>query len=130
MAKASIKRKRDGQHPFLHELWNHKILYLMILPTLCYFILFHYLPMGGVYLAFVDFNFADGLFGSPLCGFDNFKTLFQSGVLVRLLRNTILYNVAFIFIGNIVQLIMAILLSRITRKWFPAWAGLPCSALP
>lgn len=118
MTKNTAVGSAKKENAFFREIREHKILYLMILPTLCYFILFHYVPMVGVYFAFVDFNYADGLFGSPLCGFDNFKTLFQSGILLRLLRNTILYNIAFILIGNMVQLIMAILLSRVVSKWF------------
>ena len=114
-AASQTKAKRGG---FFRELYEHKILYLMILPTLLFFLLFNYLPMFGVYFAFVDFNYADGLFGSPFCGFDNFKTLFQSGTLVMLLRNTILYNLAFILIGNIVQLFFAILISRVTVTWY------------
>ena len=110
-----VHAKKNGM---LAEIGRHKVLYLMILPTIFYFLIFNYLPMAGVYLAFTDFNFKDGLLHSPFCGFDNFKTLFTSGVLTRLLRNTILYNLAFIVIGNIVEMLLAVVLSRFASQIF------------
>lgn len=111
----TVGRRKKG---FLYEMGRHKILYFMILPTIIYFVIFNYLPMAGVYLAFTSFNFKDGLFHSPFCGFDNFKTLFTSGVLTRLLVNTVLYNIAFIVIGNLVEMLLAVVLSRFASRFF------------
>jgi len=49
-----VHAKKNGM---LAEIGRHKVLYLMILPTIVYFLIFNYLPMAGVYLAFTDFNF-------------------------------------------------------------------------
>jgi putative aldouronate transport system permease protein len=103
---------------FWLELRKNKVLFLMILPTLLFFAVFAYFPMVGVYYAFTSYSFEGGLFGSEFIGLKNFEFLFESGVLWNLTKNTILYNLAFIFIGNILQLICAIFLSELPGKWF------------
>ncbi|MFD0693221.1 ABC transporter permease [Paenibacillus sp. GCM10027628] len=90
----------------------------MISPALLFFILFSYIPMVGIYFAFTKFSFDKGLFGSDFVGMANFKFLYQSGVLWNISKNTVLYNLAFIILGNMFQLVCAIFLSRISSKWF------------
>jgi len=109
------ERKKEG---FLYELNKNKVMFLMIAPVLIYFIIFSYLPMVGVYFAFTRFNFNDGLFGSPFVGLENFKYLFTSGTLLKLTKNTLLYNLTFIFLGNSLQILVAILLSRVGSRVF------------
>ena len=103
---------------YLRDLNRNKVLYLMILPALIFFVIFSYLPMVGVYYAFTNYSFDGGLFGSPFVGFKNFEFLFESGILWKITKNTILYNIAFIFIGNSLQLLCAIFLSEMRIKWF------------
>lgn len=74
--------------------------------------------MAGVYMAFTDFNFKKGIFGSDFIGLKNFEFLMIGNVLKRLTLNTVLYNVAFIVIGNIAQLTIAIVISQISGKIF------------
>lgn len=102
----------------LNHLWNSRTLLLMCAPAIIFFFLFSYMPMPGAYVAFTKFNYADGIFGSPFVGWDNFRFLFTSGQLALLLRNTVLYNVAFILIGNVVQMAVAILLNEIMSHRF------------
>lgn len=97
---------------------NNKSLLLMCLPAIIFFLIFAYIPLPGIYIAFVKFNYAKGIFGSPFCGFDNFKFLFISGQIWKLTKNTILYNVAFILLGNTLQIFIAILFNEIRNKWF------------
>ncbi|MDB5053555.1 MAG: sugar transporter permease [Bacilli bacterium] len=97
---------------------RNKVLFLMISPTLLFFILFSYVPMVGIYFAFTKFSFDKGLFGSDFIGMDNFKFLYHSGILWNITKNTVLFNLAFIFLGNILQLGCAIFLSQITSKIF------------
>ncbi|MCR5754505.1 MAG: ABC transporter permease subunit [Acetatifactor sp.] len=89
----------------------------MLVPTFIYFLINNYLPMVGVYYAFTQFNFRDGLWASPFIGFKNFEYL-VSADLFRLTRNTVLYNVVFICLGNLLQIIFAIFVSQVTVKWF------------
>lgn len=90
----------------------------MCLPAIVFFFLFSYVPMPGMYIAFTDFNYAKGIFGSDFIGFENFRFLFTSGQLSTLLRNTVLYNLCFIIVGNSVQIILAILLNEVGSKLF------------
>lgn len=99
-------------------LQKNKTLWLMLSPTLLYFIIFAYIPMAGIWLAFTKFDFRLGFFKSPFVGLKNFEYLFKSGILTRLLRNTILYNLAFLIGGNIAQMAAAVFLSDLKNKKF------------
>jgi putative aldouronate transport system permease protein len=74
--------------------------------------------MAGTVLAFKNYNFRDGILGSPFVGLDNFKYFFISGQAFEVTRNTILYNLAFIIVNTILQMGMAILISEVSRKYF------------
>ncbi|WP_163853532.1 ABC transporter permease [Paenibacillus elgii] len=102
----------------LKDFRANRVLWLMILPALLFFAVFSYLPMVGVYYAFTNYRFDGGLFGSPFVGMQNFKFLFESGVLYNLTKNTILYNLAFILFGNALQLLCAVFLSELPGKLF------------
>ena len=103
---------------FFHEVKKKHILFLMILPVIIYFIIFAYIPMPGAYIAFVDYNISKGIFGSAFVGLKNFEFLFRSGDLLRITKNTILYNVAFLILGNLFQIVFAVMISEIGSKWF------------
>ena len=74
--------------------------------------------MGGTILAFKNYNFRDGILGSPWVGFDNFKYFFISGQAWIVTRNTILYNLGFITVNTILQMGLAILIAEIGGKYF------------
>lgn len=94
------------------------MLLLMLAPAVIYVIIFNYIPMSGIVLAFKKYQYAGGIYGSPWNGFDNFKALLISGKLGQVTRNTLLYNVAFIFLGVICEMGSAILLNELTNKYF------------
>ena len=98
------------------ELSKNKIMFLMLVPVLLYFIIFSYLPMTGIVLAFKNYNFRDGIFGSPWSGLDNFKFLFIAGSFGTVIKNTILYNIAFMITCNIAQILFAIFISELASK--------------
>ena len=112
---ASMQRDRRS---LLDSFRQHKVLWIMLIPALVYFIVFCYTPMAGIWLAFTRFDFRLGFFGSPFVGLDNFQYLFKSGILWHLVRNTVLYNLAFLIIGNILQIVCAIFLSELMNKLF------------
>ena len=113
------KRERalNREHGFIAELRRNWVLFVFLIPCFIYFLINHYLPMVGVYFAFTQFNFRDGLFASPYVGFKNFEHLAKAE-LFKLTRNTILYNIVFIAIGNILQIFFAILINRVVSKKF------------
>ena len=88
----------------------------MCVPAIVFFFVFSYMPMPGAYIAFTNFQYNKGIWASPFVGLQNFQFLFMSGQLGLLLRNTILYNLAFIVLGNVLQLTFAILLNEVQSK--------------
>lgn len=98
------------------KLFKKKTLLFMCLPAIAFFFVFSYLPMPGVWLAFVRFNYKDGIFGSKFVGLENFRFLVMSGQLWMLTKNTILYNIAFIVTGNFLQISVAILFNEMVGK--------------
>ncbi|MCC8102348.1 MAG: ABC transporter permease subunit [Clostridiales bacterium] len=113
-----MNKLKTGGKNFLHELKHKKILFLMIAPTIVYLIVFSYIPMPGAYIAFVNYNIGKGIFGSTFVGLKNFEFLAKTGDLWRITKNTLLYNLAFILIGNLVQVVIAVMISEIGCKWF------------
>ncbi len=93
-------------------------LYLMTVPGLIYFFINNYLPMFGLVIAFKNIDFRKGILGSDWAGFENFKYLFATQDAFIITRNTILYNLAFIVLGIIIQVAMAIFLNEIRSKFF------------
>lgn len=108
----------DNKRRVLRSLKKNWVLYVMLIPTLVFFIVNNYMPMVGIYFAFTKYNFKGGLFGSPFVGLDNFAFLWKSNKLIELTINTVFYNVVFIAVGNILQIFTAILISQITGKLF------------
>lgn len=104
--------------PLKKRLWNSRVLILMSLPAVIFFLVLCYLPMPGAYIAFTNFNYKEGIFASKFVGLNNFKFLWDSGKLWVLTRNTVLYNLAFIVFGNMLQIAIALLLNEIRLKWF------------
>lgn len=102
----------------LREILKNKVLFLMLAPVLLYFIIFHYLVMPGAYVAFVDYNISKGIFGSDFVGLANFEFLIKNGDLWNITKNTLLYNFVFLALGNIIQIVFAIMLSEIAGQWF------------
>ena len=114
------KQKKGPKKRMFDDFRRHKTYYFMAIPMVVFFLLFSYLPLPGLYYAFVDYDFMQGL-KSPFCGFKNFEFLFSGGmdsIIWKLTRNTILYNLAFIIVGNIAQITVAVLLKEIHRRYF------------
>ena len=106
------------KHPFLYDLSHNRTKWLMLLPAAVAVILMCYIPMAGIVLAFKEYNYHDGIFGSPWVGLENFRYFFQSGKAFTTTRNTILYNIAFLFVNTFLEIVCAILLSELAGKWF------------
>ena len=90
----------------------------MLLPAVIYVLIFSYIPMTGILLAFKKYNYAGGIYGSPWNGLANFKALAISGKLGLVTRNTLLYNIAFIALGVVFEMGSAILLNELRNKYF------------
>ncbi len=91
-------------------------LYIMAIPGLAYLVVNNYLPMFGLVIAFKKLDFRLGIWDSPWAGLQNFKFLFRTKDAFIITRNTILYNAAFIVVGTVLAIAIAILLNEIRSK--------------
>lgn len=91
-------------------------LYLMLLPGCVYLLINNYVPMGGVVIAFKQYNYQKGIFGSPFIGFDNFEFLFKTQEAWLITRNTLVYNMIFILVSTVLAVAIAILISEVRSK--------------
>ncbi len=95
---------------------NHKYYYLMLLPAIAWYIIFCYMPMAGVTLAFKTFDFSKGIMGSPWVGFDNFIELISDTGFLMALKNTLILSVCKLLLHFPTPIILAILLNEICNS--------------
>lgn len=101
--KARARKKKWAQ------IRSNKGLYLMLLPGVLYFVVFKYIPMGGLVIAFQNYQPYLGILGSPFVGFEHFIRLFTTDTFVLLMKNTLVIfglNIAFSFPFPIVLALM------------------------
>lgn len=89
--------------------WENFNMFWMVLPGLILLILFNYLPMPGIVMAFKKFNPIKGVWGSPWNGLDNFKFFFTSPDAYRVIRNTLLYSFAFLVTDVVFPVALALM---------------------
>lgn len=100
------------------DLWNYRWLYLLVLPTIIYFLIFAYAPFVGVQIAFKDFKIFTGMWQSPWVGFEHFQALFSSQKFPQLLENTLLISLYRIVFGFPVPVIFALMLNEVRHIFF------------
>jgi len=97
---------------------RNKYIYLMLVPVVAYYFIFHYVPMYGAQIAFRDYVPSRGITGSDWIGLENFREFFNSPSFGRLLRNTLAINLIDLFFGFPAPIILALLLNELTTPWF------------
>ena len=85
----------------------------MMVPGLAYLVINNYIPLAGLQLAFKKFKYTEGIWGSPWVGLKNFSFLFKTNDAWSLFRNTIGYNLLFLFINTIFAIFVAIMLNEV-----------------
>ena len=93
-------------------------LYVLLLPTLVFFIVFCYVPMYGVQLAFKDYNAMLGITGSPWVGFEHFRRFFESYQFKQLLGNTLSLSIYQLAVSFPVPIILALALNQVKNARF------------
>ena len=110
------KTKRLGS--VAADLRKNYLLYLISLPGILFYILFAYLPLYGILIAFKDYSPMDGIWGSQWVGLKHFIDFFSSVSFVRVVRNTLLLNFYLIVFGFPAPIILALLLNEVRHKFF------------
>lgn len=91
-------------------------LYIMLFIPIIYFIVFHYLPLGGIVVAFKQYNIFQGIWDSPWVGLAHFKEVFASGEFRTALKNTIVLNLGELFITFPFPIVLAVLLNEMSNQ--------------
>lgn len=107
--KSRYKAPRGSVGNQLRRFWPA---YVMILPVIIWYLIFAYLPMGGLVIAFKKYNVIGGVAASPWVGLDNFKKLFQTSSFLQAVKNTLIISTLNLSIGFPVPIIFAILLNE------------------
>jgi len=112
-------RDEHGRMTFregLAELWKNKMLYLMTVPAIVWVFIFCYIPMYGILIAFKDYNFRKGIWGSEWVGLKNFQFLFNYKGIGRIFFNTIFLNVLFIISTTVFSVGLALVFVELKNK--------------
>lgn len=121
--KKTVRRARGrGEHTFLQrlgkDLKTNYILYLMVLPVLAYYVLFSYVPMAGIQLAFKNYRIKEGIWGSPWIGFDHFARFFQSYNFTTLLWNTLALSLYCLIVGMVIPVLFSLMINYVRNsRW-------------
>ena len=97
---------------------SNLMLLVLCLPILIYEFIFNTLPIPGLIIAFKNYRFDKGIFGSEWAGLKYFKMFFNSTDAVRVIRNTLTYNIVNILIGTFLAILFAIMLYHVTKRAF------------
>lgn len=109
---------RPVRHGKMRHLYFYRWFYLMMIPGLVYYALFHYAPMAGALIAFQDYNLMKGIWGSPWVGFDNFRVIFDTPEFWQIIRNTLLISIYKIVGTMVPDVILALMLNEVRVRWF------------
>ena len=119
MQLADIKFSRmPWGKKLLMNIKQHPWFYVMIIPAIAYFIVFHYAPMYGVIIAFQDYKPFKGIAGSAWVGFKHFSDFIQGPFFWRLLRNTLSINIGMLLFGFPLPILFALLLNEVRSVGF------------
>jgi len=111
-------KKQSVGAKIIRDIQRSRQKYLIILPVLIYFALFHYKPMYGVIIAFKRFKPALGIWGSRWVGFDNFLRFFNDYYFFRLIRNTLTINFLNLLFCFPMPIVLALLLNEVKNMKF------------
>lgn len=116
MNTAAIRKNRSRL--IKRDLRMNWTVYLMALPVIAYFIIFNYIPMGGIVMAFQDYSIKKGILGSQFVGFKHFVNFFNSVYFSRLIRNTLLISVYGLLFSFPFPILFALCLNEVRNKRF------------
>lgn len=115
MAQAMARSRSGG---LWKSIKRDKYLYMMLVPIAAFYLLFKYAPMFGEIIAFKNYRFSDGIWGSEWVGLKHFRNLFSSPDFFNVLKNTLLLNVYNVIFGFPVPIVLALMLNELRREWY------------
>lgn len=123
LSAGTMKKKGSqqmGKHvkSFVTEVKKNRALFVMAMPAFLLVLIMQYLPMSGLVLAFKNYRYDLGVFGSEWNGFANFEYLFSSGTGWLITKNTVVYNLLNLVTSQLIAVLIAIFISEINKKVF------------
>lgn len=118
MNDVALEKKTRGKLTWKRDFFLNWRLYILAVPLILYFAIFHYAPMVGLIMAFQDFKPTRGIFGSEWVGLGNFIRFFTSPNALQIIRNTLVISGLGLFVGFPLSIIFALLINEIHIKWF------------
>ena len=113
-----VKIRHRGSSHTLKRMWRYKWLYIMLIPVIAYYVVFKYIPMYGITIAFKDYNMFKGVFESPWVGTDIFAKIFKSKNFWLSIRNTLTLNLTTLAVEFPLTIIVALMLNEIRKLRF------------
>lgn len=114
----TLNAKKRSARGLLNDIRKNKLLYVMLLPVLAFYVVFHYFPMYGAIIAFKDFSPRLGIWGSDWAGLDHFRTFFTGAYFWRTIKNTLLISFYELIFGFPAPIILALLLNEVKHSLF------------
>jgi putative aldouronate transport system permease protein len=111
-------RKRSFSYRLKRDIIQNRELYILALPILLFYILFHYKPMYGTIIAFKNFTPAKGIMNSPWAGLQHFKNFFSSVYFGRVLKNTLIISITQLIFGFPAPILLALLINELRNRAF------------
>lgn len=106
------------KNPLLRSIIKNRYIYLMLLPVVAFYVIFSYVPMYGIVLAWKNYRHTMGILGSPWVGWENFEVVFRNAGMVPAIRNTIVISLLKLVICFPAPIILALLLNEVTSRIF------------
>ncbi len=116
--KVKEKKNHMSFREVCAELRKNKLVYAMMTPSILWVLIFSYIPMIGIIIAFKNYDMSQGILGSPWSGLENFKFLFHHKDIFQITFNTIYLNVLFILTGTFTSVLLALMFVEIKNNFF------------
>lgn len=110
--------KYAPKQSIMKRIYDGRYLYLLALPGILFFVIFKFLPLAGVVISFKEFNFYDGIFGSPWVGLEHYRRLFSNAQFPKLLRNTLTISIMNLLIYFPIPIILSLMLNEVKNSKF------------
>lgn len=114
----TVKVKGKSFRDNCKVVWRHRWIYLMLIPVVAYYIIFKYVPMYGIVMAFQDYNVFQGVFGSEWVGFEVFQRIFNNSNFWSAVKNTLLLNILTLVVNFPLTIIVSLMLNEIMGMKF------------
>ncbi|NOU71057.1 ABC transporter permease subunit [Paenibacillus sp. LMG 31458] len=121
MEMVTAKITETKEKPLLkhtRRLWKYRLLYILLMPAVVWVLIFDYLPLYGISIAFMDYNAIQGFSGSEWVGFKYFRMLFESEMFLHAFKNTLLISLYKMISGFLCPILLALALNEVRVAWF------------